>query len=507
MKTLLGAVFGLVVLSVSACSDNSDRSTSLPEPEPEPEPAPEYLPINQPQVALAPDIGTVLDFGIFDLAAEGFAQQEYFLTGTATAFVNLNELQSDGFWEVEPAEQADYTTRVLVRRPTNADAFNGTVIVEWMNVSAGFDTTPVWDNTHVEVIRQGYVWIGVTAQLVGVEGREGSIVPFHLKGFNPERYADIHHPGDSFSYDIFSQVAQAVGEPGGLDLLEGLSVERIIGAGQSQSAFALTSYVNAVHPLYNPFDGYMILSRAEYSLPLATEPLTPIATPSPVFMRTDLNVPVMTIQSETDLLRSTLNTVNSRQDDTDLLRLWEVAGTSHSDHYSTEAGWTDTGVDPSFAAVVENDSVQGFIQCEGPKNSGHLHYAVIAGLAGLNQWMIDGTLPPSADSLNINNAETDFLFDELGNVLGGVRTPYVDAPAAVLSGLGQSGDSFCGLFGTTALFNADQMASLYIDESGYLDAVTAAANSAVAAGFLLQKDADLIIAWAPEQWRSQVEKL
>ena len=121
--------------------------------------------------------------------------------------------------------------------------------------------------------------------------------------------------------------------------------------------------------------------------------------------------------------------------------------------------------------------------------------------------MIDGTLPPSADSLNINNAETDFLLDELGNVLGGVRTPYVDAPAAVLSGLGQSGDSFCGLFGTTALFNADQMASLYIDESGYLDAVTAAANSAVAAGFLLQKDADLIIAWAPEQWRSQVEKL
>ncbi|MEH6586305.1 MAG: alpha/beta hydrolase domain-containing protein [Halioglobus sp.] len=501
MRKIWAAIFGLIILSVSACSDDKDRNPGTPTPEP----APEYLPIAQPEVTLAPDIGGVLDFGIFDLAAEGFEQQEYFLSGTGTAFVNLNELQSDGFWEVEPAEQADYTTRVLVRRPTTAAAFNGTVIVEWMNVSAGFDTTPVWDNTHVEIIRQGYAWIGVTAQRVGVEGREGSIVPFHLKGFNPERYAEISHPGDSFSYDMFSQVAQAVSEPGDMDLMAGLSAERVIGAGQSGSAFALTTYINAVHPVYNPFDGYMLLSRAEYSFRLATEPQTPIATPSPVFMRTDLNVPVMTIQSETDLLRSTLNTVTSRQNDTDLLRLWEVAGTSHSDHYSTEAGRTDTGVDPSFSAIVENDSVQGFIQCEGPKNSGHLHYAVIAGLANLNQWIIDGTLPPSADYLATNDAETDFLVDELGNVLGGVRTPYVDAPAAVLSGLGQSGDSFCGLFGTTALFSADQMASLYIDESGYLEAVTAAANNAVAAGFLLQEDADLIIAWAPEQWRSQVE--
>jgi len=34
---------------------------------------------------------------------------------------------------------------------------------------------------------------------------------------------------------------------------------------------------------------------------------------------------------------------------------------------------------------------------------------------------------------------------------GGIRTPHVDAPVATLSGLGQTGTNFCGLFGTTSL--------------------------------------------------------
>ena len=54
------------------------------------------------------------------------------------------------------------------------------------------------------------------------------------------------------------------------------------------------------------------------------------------------------------------------------------------------------------------------------------------------------------------------------------------------------------------LFSADQMASLYVDEAGYVDAVRQSAEKAVAEGFLLQVDADAIIAWAPQPWRSQV---
>ena len=40
---------------------------------------------------------------------------------------------------VAPAELADYRTRILVYRPADAARFNGTVVVEWLNVSGGLD--------------------------------------------------------------------------------------------------------------------------------------------------------------------------------------------------------------------------------------------------------------------------------------------------------------------------------------------------------------------------------
>jgi len=44
------------------------------------------------------------------------------------------------------------------------------VIVEWLNVSGGVDAAPDWIQGHVELIRDGFAWIGVSAQFVGVEG-------------------------------------------------------------------------------------------------------------------------------------------------------------------------------------------------------------------------------------------------------------------------------------------------------------------------------------------------
>ncbi len=88
-----------------------------------------------------------------------------------------------------------------------------------------------------------------------------------------------------------------------------------------------------------------------------------------------------------------------------------------------------------------------------------------------------------------------FQLDELGNALGGVRTNYVDAPVAVLSGLGQTGDSFCRIFGTTMLFDQAQLDELYPTRASYQDAVGAAVQSAVDGGFLLEPDAALILEW------------
>ena len=104
----------------------------------------------------------------------------------------------------------------------------------------------------------------------------------------------------------------------------------------------------------------------------------------------------------------------------------------------------------------------------------------------------------------LNDDGSDYLYDDLGNALGGIRSPYVDAPSAVLLGDANSGNSFCFLFGSTSLFSAEQMASLYVDQAGFVQAVTEATEAAVTADFLLREDADAIIEWAPRQWDLQV---
>ncbi len=491
-------VFCIIVASVTliACSssDNNDDFTTQPE----------YLPVMNPTVSLPPDVGSIsLLSQNFDLGSVGYQQAEYFLEGTASAFTNVGELGTDGAWTAEPAEQAAYKTRIVVYSPIDPADFNGIVQVEWLNVTAGFETPPSWGTGHLEMRRGGSVWVGVSAQLIGIEGSDRGLLPLFLKAADPVRYGSLTHPGDSFSYDIFSQVAQAIRNPSGIDPLGGLRAEHLIAYGESQSASRLVTYVNAIQPLYNTFDGYMIHSRFGGSSSLAQAPQMSIPTPGLTLVRSDLNVPVMTFETETDV--AFLGFVNARQPDTDKIRTWEVAGTAHGDYYTFVSGRDDSVGAPVFAAVIEEPSILGFITCDKPMNNGPHHYVFNAAVRALNDWVATGKLPVMSPQLEVNDDKSDYIYGDQGNARGGIRGPYVDAASAILRGEPNSGASFCRLFGTTALFSAEQMASLYVDEAGYVDAVTKATNDALDAGFLLQEDADAIITWAPEQWRSQTD--
>ena len=476
-----------------ACSDSSDNN-----------PEQTTAPISNPLVTLPPEIGAIsLLAQNFDLGEVGYEQFEFFLEGTATAFTNTGELDRDGFWAVEPAQQADYRTRIVVYRPIDSAAFNGNVLVEWLNVTAGFELPPSWGTGQLEMRRGGSVWVGVSAQLVGIEGSDrGLPLPLYLKAVDPARYGTLVHPGDSFSYDMFSQVAQALRNPDGIAPLDGLDVKHLIAYGESQSAGRLVTYINAVHPLYRPYDGYMVHSRGDGASALAQTPLPEIATPSGALIRTDIDVPVLSFETETDVVL--LEFEKARQPDTDMIRAWEVAGTAHGDLYTFVTGRDDTEGDPVFASVVEETSVLGFITCDRPLNNGPQHYVFNRGVRALNDWVNDGTLPPTSPQLLLNDDGSDYLYDDLGNALGGIRSPYVDAPSAVLLGDANSGNSFCFLFGSTSLFSAEQMASLYVDQAGFVQAVTEATEAAVTADFLLREDADAIIEWAPRQWDFQV---
>src|SRR5215212_1252003 len=178
-------------------------------------------------------MGRPWNHSLVPLKGDGYdyTEREYFFGGTAT---NLSS-----------GATAPYETRMLVRLPRDRKDFSGTVVVEWLNVTAGYDLETGWPTPGPEyVMRHGIGYVGVSAQLVGVCCGNGS-----LKGWDPQRYGPLIHPGDDFSYDIFSQATEAVRDPAhngppGADPLGGLTAQKIVATGASQSASRLTTFVN-----------------------------------------------------------------------------------------------------------------------------------------------------------------------------------------------------------------------------------------------------------------------
>jgi len=421
-----------------------------------------------------------------DLAAHGYVEEEFFLAGTARAFASGEPLTPDGHWTVTPAGRAHYRTRVLIRRPRDATRFNGTVLVEWLNVSGGLDAGPDWAFLHALILRDGYAWVGVSAQSVGIHG----FPPDHprsalgnagaLEVWDPTRYASLVHPGDSYSYDLYAQVGRALRESQNTALLGDAKVEELIAIGESQSASRLATYVNAVHPLARVYDAFLIHSRGGGSAPLTQAPEFVRESPRPVRIRGDLTVPVLAFATETDLIG--LGFYPARQPDTPQFRLWEAAGTAHADLYQLTVAMRDSNRTPLGNSAVTT--------CDLPLNDGPQHYVLKAAVHHLRHWARQGMPPPAAPRLSVVPGDPSrILRDGYGNALGGIRTAPVDVPAATLSGEGNTGGVFCRLFGVTTPFEPETLTALYGGEDAYQAAFDQAVEDAVAAGFVLEADA------------------
>jgi len=196
----------------------------------------------------------------YDLAALGYEEAEYLVTGTASSYELKGERGEDGRWDVVPAAEAPFRTRIVVRRPSDPSRFSGVVIVEWHNVSAGLDAAPDWGFFHRAASAAGHVFVGVSAQKAGIDGG-GIAEGIHLKLLDPGRYAQLDHPGDAWSFDIFTQVGRLLRLPADENPLRGLTAQRLIAAGESQSAACLVTYVNAIDPHTEVFDGYFVHGR------------------------------------------------------------------------------------------------------------------------------------------------------------------------------------------------------------------------------------------------------
>jgi Alpha/beta hydrolase domain len=457
--------------------------------------------------------------GARDLGAAGYVREEWFLASTATAYTLRGERSEDGQWQATRAGRAPFKTRIVVFRPQDPTDFNGTVVVEWLNVSGGLDAAPDWLFLHRHLMREGAAWVGVSAQKAGIDG--GGLVPgMPLKQADGRRYGSLEHPGDAFAFDIYTEVGRALHTLGSGPLGR-LEPERLIAIGESQSAGFLVSYVNAVDPIERCFDGFLIHGRPGAAAELDGGYLRAprdgdIANVSAVTgvghrIREDVRVPVLTFQSETDVV--TLGGGRARQPDFERFRLWELAGAAHFDTYGLVASQIDqegVAIEALAMHMAPTDKPMG-LPAKLPVNSGpQQHYVLNAALTHLDRWVREGTPPPEAPRLEASDATaTELRRDELGIVRGGIRTPWVEAPSAVLSGDSPGGDGFTFLFGRTVALDEATLGRLYPGgPEEHRRRFEAATVDAVAAGFLLETDVREIHALArhgrqPSGWRTE----
>jgi len=389
----------------------------------------------------------------FDLSASGYNESEYFVSGMATAYdASPVALASLGAAPA-PLPQAPFTTRMVVRAPADPAKFNGTVLVEWHNVTSGYDVDPVWVDTYPELLRSGYAFVGVTAQVVGVNA---------LHAYDPVRYAPLVIPGDQFSYDVFSQAVQAIRH-------SALPVQRVLATGDSQSGSTLDHYVNSVYPQVNPvIDGFLIQT-------------------STGSLRADLDVHVLRLLSEREA-------GGVKDVDSAFYRQWEVAGSSHTDkHFGDYAAATenrDFGTPPGTWPLAPSDIPSANGTCmigRFPK-----FYVVRTAVDALNRWVSGGAAPPIAP--RVAQTANGIERDANGNAVGGIRTPAIDVPTAAYYGEGSNECAFT--LGKTVPFDAAKLRALYPTHDTYVSAVDAATTSALSTGMLLPADADAIRAEA-----------
>jgi hypothetical protein len=399
-----------------------------------------------------------------DLAQYGYVEQEYFMQGTANQYTT-----PAGTTGTVVSSGNPYKTRLLVRRPISASAFNGTVILEWYNVTNGFDVEPDWFQTHNYLLEHGYAWIGVSAQRVGVN---------YLQTWSPAgRYAslDVTVGGtitdDSLSYDIYSQAGQAILNPSGVNILSGLTARTLIADGVSQSASRLATYINSVHPLNPIYGGFFLHSTVN----------------NPI--RTDLgDVKVFKFLTETDVVE--LGEAAIRRPDTPTFVTWEIGGTSHSDYW----------IFLNYKGVRTRDATPPAdnppCPLQIPRSRILAYRAQDAAYDHMVQWMRNGTQPPSGPPMEVSAITPSVVpvRDVFGNILGGIRLPDFAVPTATDTGINSNPvppipGVLCNLYGQYIPFNTQTLRAFYPNHGTYLLDTVTASNVDVTGGYLLDEDA------------------
>jgi Alpha/beta hydrolase domain len=430
-----------------------------------------------------------------NLAKAGYVEEEFIVGG----FANVYDWKADGSVSVK-TPKVPYSTRILVRRPANAARFSGNVVVEILHSARRFDWPMMWGYSHDFFMENGDAWVGISTPNVAAG----------LKTFNPTRYAEISFANPSkepcapngavseteegLRWDAISQVAALLKSNVADRPLAALTVEAVFLTMQGGD---LQTYINAIHPLATlangkpAYDGYLLKSPAApvrisqcATAPTANDPRRAIR---------KTNVPVIAVVAQGEVI----DAVPFRRADSDAaddkFRLYEVSGAGHID----KSAYGGFPMFPDQIAAV--GSAQGNpewpfnVTCEPPipmMPVPLMSYAFDAAFASLEQWARKGTPAPRAERIQIANPGgpgATVVADADGHATGGVRSTYVDVPAAKLA-TNSAGPGVCREMGKETPFDQGRFQSLYPNAKAYTDKVTQAADRLVKERWLTEAD-------------------
>ena len=269
----------------------------------------------------------------FNLAKVGYQESEYFVSGTATSYTSGGAVDEDGKWTVTPDATAPYTTasrrppsdrsgevqRHRHRRVAQRDAARSTPGPTGRSPTTSSSATA----SRGSACRRSRP---------GSNAAQGKVP---VDPGDPVRYAALSHPGDSYSYDIFSQAGQAIRDNSAL-MLGGLTPTKLIAAGESQSAGRMVTYIDAVQPLVHVYDGFLVHSRVRHR----RRALAGTAGRRSRAGHGDDPQRSRTFPCSSSRPKPTCSTATSPtvSPTPRKFRLWEVAGTSHYDYYGLVIG-------------------------------------------------------------------------------------------------------------------------------------------------------------------------
>ena len=433
-----------------------------------------------------------------DLEAAGYVEEEFFVSGNGNAY----DWGIDGSLSVR-ASNLPYTTRILVRRPDDPARFSGNVVVEILNNTRSYDWAFFWGLSYPHILESGDAFVAITWRPRGLDP---------LKTFNPIRYAPLFFgqssepctPGgtpvdrrEDLRWDVISQVGALLKNGDSAGPLAGFDVERVYATAHDGD---LPTYINAVHSQASladgssVYDGYIIKGNGYPTRINACASAPGLNDPR----RVDhgANVPVIRLLNEGDVLA----VYEMRREDSDqpgdLYRLYEVAGSSHMDAaYYRHMPIPEDQVASGQPAFLSSWPLAYSCDIDIPMQDHPIfRYAAAATLESIDRWVREGVPAPRAERIAVSEPGTDraaFVKDEYGNAVGGVRSPYLDVPAATFHAK-TPGRAVCGNLLRLEPFSWTRLEAIYASREEYVTRVGESADRLVRERWLTESDAERI---------------